>query len=125
MLLTTQWRRKPAGADTVCLRILSTVGAPAACTREAAAGGADQEVRLPRPHRLSGGRQEAEDAEAPSEVLLWPDAGAVRERWDLPRDYPMVAPDYAEKRSALAKSIGLGRNPAAALPEVARKTAPD
>jgi predicted transcriptional regulator len=32
-----------------------------------------------------------------------------RERWGLPRDYPMVAPNYAEKRSALAKSIGLGR----------------
>ena len=45
-----------------------------------------------------------------------------RERWNLPRDYPMVAPDYAEKRSALAKSIGLGRKPAAAVPEVARKT---
>ena len=46
-----------------------------------------------------------------------------RERWDLPRDYPMVAPDYAEKRSALAKSIGLGRKPSAAVLEVARKTA--
>ena len=46
-----------------------------------------------------------------------------RERWNLPRDYPMVAPDYAEKRSALAKSIGLGRKPAAMASEVARKTA--
>ena len=36
-----------------------------------------------------------------------------REKWNLPRDYPMVAPNYAEKRSALAKSIGLGRKPAA------------
>ena len=34
---------------------------------------------------------------------------AYRERWGLPSDYPMVAPAYAEKRSALAKSIGLGR----------------
>ena len=32
-----------------------------------------------------------------------------RERWGLPRDYPMVAPDYAERRSALAKQSGLGR----------------
>ena len=32
-----------------------------------------------------------------------------RERWGLPRDYPMVAPSYAERRSTLAKSIGLGR----------------
>src|SRR5689334_9856981 len=32
-----------------------------------------------------------------------------REKWDLPRDYPMVAPNYAQTRSALAKEIGLGR----------------
>jgi len=31
-----------------------------------------------------------------------------RERWDLPADYPMVAPNYAKKRSALARKIGLG-----------------
>ena len=44
-----------------------------------------------------------------------------RERWGLPRDYPMVAPNYAEKRSALAKSIGLGRRPTEAAPDIARK----
>lgn len=32
-----------------------------------------------------------------------------RERWGLPADYPMVAPNYAERRSKLAKDIGLGR----------------
>ena len=32
-----------------------------------------------------------------------------RTRWNLPPDYPMVAPDYAEKRRTLAKQIGLGR----------------
>jgi predicted transcriptional regulator len=32
-----------------------------------------------------------------------------REKWGLPRDYPMVAPAYAAKRSELAKTIGLGR----------------
>jgi predicted transcriptional regulator len=31
-----------------------------------------------------------------------------RERWGLPRDYPMVAPSYAKHRSSLAKKIGLG-----------------
>ncbi len=31
-----------------------------------------------------------------------------RERWGLPPDYPMVAPNYAKHRSALAKEIGLG-----------------
>jgi predicted transcriptional regulator len=32
-----------------------------------------------------------------------------RERWNLPRDYPMVAPSYAKHRSELAKEIGLGK----------------
>ena len=32
-----------------------------------------------------------------------------RERWGLPSDYPMTAPNYAKARSALAKKIGLGR----------------
>jgi predicted transcriptional regulator len=31
-----------------------------------------------------------------------------REKWGLASDYPMVAPNYAEKRSQLAKQIGLG-----------------
>ncbi|NGO54208.1 MucR family transcriptional regulator [Allomesorhizobium camelthorni] len=35
-----------------------------------------------------------------------------RAKWNLPSDYPMVAPNYAASRSALAKSIGLGRKPA-------------
>ncbi|TCS65046.1 MucR family transcriptional regulator [Varunaivibrio sulfuroxidans] len=34
-----------------------------------------------------------------------------RERWNLPVDYPMVAPNYAKHRSALAKKIGLGTKP--------------
>jgi predicted transcriptional regulator len=33
---------------------------------------------------------------------------AYRERWGLPADYPMVAPNYARQRSRLAKEIGLG-----------------
>jgi len=32
-----------------------------------------------------------------------------REKWDLPADYPMVAPSYAEARSRLAKEMGLGQ----------------
>jgi predicted transcriptional regulator len=42
---------------------------------------------------------------------------AYREKWDLPFDYPMVAANYALKRSELAKSMGLGairKSPAAA-----------
>ena len=34
-----------------------------------------------------------------------------REKWGLPADYPMVAPNYAEQRSVFAKKIGLGRKP--------------
>ena len=37
-----------------------------------------------------------------------------REKWGLPPNYPMVAPNYAEHRSSLAKKIGLGRKPGAA-----------
>ena len=33
-----------------------------------------------------------------------------RAKWNLPSDYPMVAPGYAAQRSAFAKKIGLGRN---------------
>ena len=33
-----------------------------------------------------------------------------RERWGLAADYPMVAPNYANQRSQLAKDIGLGTN---------------
>ena len=34
-----------------------------------------------------------------------------RAKWNLPADYPMVAPNYAAARSALAKTMGLGRKP--------------
>ncbi len=32
-----------------------------------------------------------------------------REKWGLPSDYPMVAPNYSAQRSAMAKKIGLGQ----------------
>ena len=35
---------------------------------------------------------------------------AYREKWCLPRDYPMVAPNYAKRRSELAKKTGLGKS---------------
>jgi predicted transcriptional regulator len=50
-----------------------------------------------------------------------------REKWGLPRDYPMVAPAYAAARSNLAKSMGLGQrngvNGAPALAAPAAKAA--
>jgi predicted transcriptional regulator len=35
-----------------------------------------------------------------------------RTKWNLPNDYPMIAPNYAAARSKMAKAIGLGRKPA-------------
>jgi predicted transcriptional regulator len=43
-----------------------------------------------------------------------------REKWGLKADYPMVAPNYAEQRSALAKSLGLGRKKAETAPAKGR-----
>ncbi|MDX8457861.1 MucR family transcriptional regulator [Mesorhizobium humile] len=42
-----------------------------------------------------------------------------RQKWNLPSDYPMVAPNYAAARSVLAKASGLGRK--AAAPKVAKR----
>jgi len=42
-----------------------------------------------------------------SQYNLSPDA--YREKWGLPADYPMVAPNYAKTRSNLAKQMGLGQ----------------
>ena len=42
-----------------------------------------------------------------SQYNLSPDA--YREKWGLPADYPMVAPNYAKARSNLAKQMGLGQ----------------
>lgn len=49
---------------------------------------------------------------------------AYRAKWNLPADYPMVAPDYAEKRRALAKKIGLGRKPGSKVVPKSAPTAP-
>jgi predicted transcriptional regulator len=37
-----------------------------------------------------------------------------RQRWNLPSDYPMVAPRYAQQRSQFAKKMGLGKSRAGA-----------
>ena len=41
-----------------------------------------------------------------------------RKRWNLPNDYPMVAPEYAKRRSELAKNIGLGKNKRASIESI-------
>ena len=48
-----------------------------------------------------------------------------REHWGLPRDYPMVAPNYAAQRSTLAKGIGLGRKRPAAPDAAPAEPAPE
>ncbi|MFT8480574.1 MucR family transcriptional regulator [Gluconobacter cerinus] len=40
-----------------------------------------------------------------------------RARWGLPKEYPMVAPSYSEKRSSLAREIGLGSTTRASAPQ--------
>jgi predicted transcriptional regulator len=45
-----------------------------------------------------------------------------REKWNLPPDYPMVAPNYAKRRSELAKNMGLGRLAGQARQEAAAAT---
>jgi predicted transcriptional regulator len=47
-----------------------------------------------------------------------------RAKWGLAKDYPMVAPNYAASRSALAKSMGLGRGGAAKTAKPAAKAKP-
>lgn len=49
-----------------------------------------------------------------------------RAKWGLPANYPMVAPNYAETRSSLAKKMGLGRSRTAvpATPKKAARKAP-
>ncbi len=46
-----------------------------------------------------------------------------REKWGLPKDYPMVAAAYAAKRSELAKNMGLGQKRKGAAPKAGRKKA--
>jgi predicted transcriptional regulator len=48
-----------------------------------------------------------------AEHKLTPDE--YRAAFELKSDYPIVAPNYAAQRSALAKSLGLGRKPAAKI----------
>lgn len=45
-----------------------------------------------------------------------------RQKWGLPTDYPMVAPNYARHRSSLAKQNGLGRKPGSAASEQTSST---
>ena len=45
-----------------------------------------------------------------------------RRKWGLPADYPMVAPNYAKRRSQFAKEIGLGRTAGTKVKTAKKKT---
>jgi predicted transcriptional regulator len=44
-----------------------------------------------------------------------------REKWGLPADYPMVAPNYSARRSEFARQIGLGRKASGEQPVAKEK----
>ena len=44
------------------------------------------------------------------------EVGAYRARWKLPSDHPTTAPAYSERRSGMAKQLGLGRKPGSVEP---------
>ena len=48
-----------------------------------------------------------------------------RDKWGLPKDYPMVAPAYADARSNLAKTMGLGRKAGPAMEAVEPEPEPE
>ncbi len=48
-----------------------------------------------------------------------------REKWGLPADYPMVAPNYAKARSELAKEMGLGQQRRKAARSAGEGSAPE
>ena len=49
------------------------------------------------------------------------EVGAYRARWKLPTDHPTTAPAYSERRSAMAKQLGLGRKPGSVEPSRAAR----
>jgi len=52
-------------------------------------------------------------------------SGEYLKRWGLRSDHPLIAPTYSERRSTLAKALGLGRKPKAqATPEMSPPAAP-
>ena len=60
------------------------------------------------PH-LSGGRKEVQIAKRHLRTQYQMTPDQYRAKWNLPADYPIVAPKYAAVRSQLAKQMGLGQ----------------
>jgi predicted transcriptional regulator len=56
--------------------------------------------------------------------LYFASEGDFKRAYGLKADFPMTAPAYSAQRSAVAKSLGLGRKPGATAPKPAAKKAP-
>ena len=107
-------------------QIAASLNAVGGASAEPAAEEAPAEASQPRPSRAQVARSITPDALVSFEdgkrykTLrrhlstrgLSPEQ--YREKWGLPRDYPMVAPSYSAARSEMAKALGLGRKGAQA-----------
>lgn len=96
------------------------IGSVHAALQNVGSSAAKQEVRKPTPAvpvkksitpdyltSLEDGKQYKSLKRHLGKLGLTPEA--YREKWGLPRDYPMVAPNYAARRSELAKKVGFGQ----------------
>jgi predicted transcriptional regulator len=97
-------------------RTLSNVGKqPAEIAKQAPAVAVKQSVRHDRIICLEDGKSFSMlKRHLMTDHKLTPQQ--YRDKWGLPREYPMVAPAYAQTRSTLAKKIGLGRKAGATRP---------
>jgi predicted transcriptional regulator len=101
--------RRPASADQPSLQLLANIGtAPAApASRPLPAVSVKKSVLPDYIICLEDGKKlKMLKRHLKTAYNMTPEA--YRERWNLPADYPMVAPNYARQRSRLAKEIGLG-----------------
>ena len=77
--------------------------------RAGKARGVGEEVAVGRISRLSRGRQKFKSLKRHLRTQYNMTPEQYRDKWGLPADYPMVAPNYAVARSQLAKKMGLGQ----------------
>jgi predicted transcriptional regulator len=95
-------------------RALATAGAPAAPPRDEPAVPVRQSVKPDHLVCLECGKHFSMlRRHLANDHQLTPDE--YRQKWELPRNYPIVALEYAKRRSSLAKKSGLGRKSAGAM----------
>jgi hypothetical protein len=82
-------------------------------------------IRAPRLCGLLGLRLQRKNAPTAHQHATALNKDEYLKRWGLWSDHPLAAPAYSERRSTLAKALGLGRKPkAAVLPAVTPRPAP-